>query len=145
MRQRIQSYKHLDVWRKGIELAVELYGLTRRFPPEERYAMVDQIRRAAVSIPSSIAEGWGKSGSGYYLNALSHARGSLRELETLLLIAHRVGYVKRETYVVLCERTDEMARMLFSLSRSVANSAATGRPEIPPETSDQRPETDRAS
>jgi four helix bundle protein len=141
MRQRIQSYRDLAVWQKGIRLAVDLYGLTRRFPIDERYAMVSQIQRAAVSIPSNVAEGWGKSGSGHYLNAISHSRGSLRELETLLLIAHRVGYIKRETFIALAERTDEIARMLFSLSRSVANSKAAGRPEHPPETWDQRPDT----
>ena len=145
MGQRIQSYKDLGVWQKSVELAVDLYGLTRRFPSHERFAMVSQIQRAAVSIGSNIAEGWGKSGSGYYLNAISHARGSLRELETLLLIAHRVGYIKRETFLALAERTDEIARMLFGLSRSVANSAATGRPDHPPETSDPGPETFRAS
>jgi four helix bundle protein len=144
MRQRIQSFKDLGVWQKAVELAVDLYALTRRFPPQERYAMTSQIQRAAVSIPSNIAEGWGKSGSGYYLNAISHARGSLRELETLLLIAHRVGYIKRETFRALAERTDELARMLFSLSRSVANSQATGRPDHPPQTSDLGPETYRA-
>lgn len=141
MRQKIQSYRDLDVWQKGIELAVDLYALTRRFPPEERYAMVDQIRRAAVSIPSNVAEGWGKSGSGNYLNALSHSRGSLRELETLTLIAHRVGYVKRETFLALAERTDNIGGMLFNLSRSVANSTASGRPDHPTETRDQRPGT----
>jgi four helix bundle protein len=141
MRQKIQSYKDLGVWQKSVELAVNVYALTRRFPPDERYAMVSQIQRAAVSIPSNIAEGWGKSGRGYYLNAISHARGSLRELETLLLIAHRVGYIKRETFRALAERTDEIGRMLFSLSRSVANSEATGRPDHPPQTSDLGPET----
>lgn len=130
MRQKIQSYRDLDVWQKSVELAVDLYALTRRFPLSERYAMVDQIRRVAVSIPSNIAEGWGKSGSGNYLNALSHARGSLRELETLLLIARRVGYLPAATYVALAELIDEIARVRFSLSRSVARSEATGRPEI---------------
>ena len=141
MRQKIQSYRDLGVWQKSVDLAVDVYALTRRFPPDERYAMVSQMQRAAVSIPSNIAEGWGKSGSAYYLNAISHARGSLRELETLLLIAHRVGYIKRETFVALAERTDEIARMLFSLSRSVANSVAAGRPDYSPETSDPGPET----
>jgi len=131
MRQKIQSYRDLEVWQKSVELANDLYALTRRFPPSERYGMVDQIQRSGVSIATNIAEGWGKSGSGNYLNALSHARGSLRELETLLLIAHRVGYVKAETYRTLCARTDEIARMLFSLSRSVARSEASGRPEGP--------------
>ena len=87
--------------------------------------MADQIQRAAVSIPSNIAEGWGKSGSGYYLNAISHARGSLRELETLLLIAHRVGYIKRETFLALAERTDEVARMIKTADRGAAYLEAT--------------------
>jgi four helix bundle protein len=88
----IRSYRDLVVWQNAVELSVAAYEFARRLPVTERYAMADQIRRAAVSIPANIAEGWAKSGKGFFLNHLSHARGSLRELETLLLIAARVGY-----------------------------------------------------
>src|SRR4249919_2888110 len=94
----IRSYRDLDVWKKGVDLAVDLYAVTRRFPSYEHFAMANQIRRAVVSIPSNIAEGHSKSGPGHYLNHLSHALGSLSELETLLLIASRVGHIKAETH-----------------------------------------------
>jgi four helix bundle protein len=89
-----------------------------------------QIQRAAVSISANIAEGNSKSGKGHYLNHLSHATGSLGELETLLLIAHRVGYLTAATYRALMALTDEIGRMLNSLTRSVARSDAQGRPTI---------------
>jgi four helix bundle protein len=81
-----------------------------------------------VSIPANIAEGNSKSGRGHYLNHLSHANGSLSELETLLLIAHRVRYLTAAAYHALASLTDQIGRMLNSLTRSVARSAARGRP-----------------
>jgi four helix bundle protein len=128
---RISSFRDLVVWQRSIELAVDLYAVTRRFPASERFAMTDQIRRAGVSIPANIAEGHGKSGPGHYLSHLSHARGSLRELETLLIIAMRVDYLSSETYHALAERADEIGRMLHGLSASVARSGARGRPDHP--------------
>ena len=126
----IRSYRDLTVWQKGVELAVRLYGVTRRFPAHERFGLSSQIQRAAVSISANIAEGNSKSGKGHYLNHLSHAAGSLSELETLLLIAHRVGYLTAATYRALMALTDEIGRMLNSLTRSVARSDAHGRPTI---------------
>jgi len=125
----IRSYRDLTVWQKGVELAVLLYGVTRRFPPHERFGLSSQVQRAAVSIPANIAEGNGKSGKGHYLNHLSHSIGSLAELETLLLISHRVGYLTAATYRDLAALTDEIGRMLGSLTRSVARSDAKGRPD----------------
>jgi four helix bundle protein len=119
---RIRSYKDLLVWQKGVDLAVDLYGVTRRFPSFERFAVSSQIQRSGVSIPSNVAEGHSKS-TRSFLNHLDHSTGSLSELETLLLISHRVDYLKRETYQELAERTDEIGRMLGSLSASVAASA----------------------
>ncbi len=83
---------------------------------------------SAVSIPPNVAEGNSKSGKGHYLNHLSHALGSLSELETLLL-AHRVGYLTAATYRDLAALADEIGRMLHSLSRSVARSDARERPD----------------
>ena len=125
----IRSYRDLTVWQKGVELAVRLYEVTHRFPPHERFGLSSQIQRAAVSIPANIAEGNSKSGKGHYLNHLSHATGSLSELETLLLIAHRVGYLTAAAYRALATLTGEIGRMLGSLTRSVARSAAKGRPD----------------
>lgn len=122
----IRSYKDLSVWQKSVDLAVDLYAVTRRSPTVERYAITSQIQRAGVSIPSNIAEGNGKSGPGHYLNHLSHARGSLCELETLLITAGRVGYLTAETEVALAERTSEIGRMLHALTDAIARSANRG-------------------
>ena len=125
----IRSYRDLIVWQKGVELAVQLYGVTRRFPSHERFGLSSQIQRSAVSIPANVAEGNSKSGKGHYLNHLSHATGSLSELETLLHIGHRVGYLTAATDRELVSLTDEVGRMLNSLTRSVARSDAKGRPD----------------
>lgn len=139
----IRSYKDIVAWQKSVDLAVDLYAVTRRFPKFERYAMCDQVQRSGVSIPANIAEGYGKSGPGNYLNALSHARGSLCELETLLIIAGRLRYTTEETSAALARRTDEIGRLLHGLSKAVARSDALGRPDAPA-TSDLRPRTYRA-
>jgi four helix bundle protein len=134
--RRIRSYRDLDVWQKGVDLADHCYQLTRDFPTEKRYGLSSQIRRAAVSIPANIAEGHGRSGRGEYLHHLSIAR-SLCELETLLLIAERQHFAKAEVFRARVANADEIGRMLFGLITSVAASSARGVPEI----SDQRPET----
>lgn len=126
----IRSYKDLLVWQKSVDLAVDLYGVTRSFPASERYAMAGQIQRSGVSIPANIAEGHGKSGPGHYLSHLSHARGSLRELETLLVISNRIGYVGNELSRTIFARTDEIGRMLYGLSCSVQASRAPGVPRM---------------
>jgi len=123
----IRSYRDLIVWQKGVDLAVDLYAATRRFPSAERFGLTSQIQRAGVSIPSNIAEGYAKDGPGHYLNHLSHARGSLGELDTQLIISNRVGFLSGETYRALSPRLDEVARMLRGLSDAVAASTAQGR------------------
>lgn len=128
MAGKIRSYRDLGVWQKGVDLADRCYVATRGFPPEERFGLSSQIRRAAVSIPANVAEGNGRSGSREYLHHLSIARGSLCELETLLLIAERQRFAKVATFQALAADTDEIGRMLFGLMTSVANSAARGIP-----------------
>lgn len=115
----IKSYRDLSVWQKGVDLAVDLYGVTKRFPASERFGLCSQIQRSGVSIPSNIAEGHSKPGRGQYLNHLGHSRGSLSELETLLLISTRVGFVNASTFRALAQRTDEIGRMLRGLVESV--------------------------
>ncbi|HTE47425.1 MAG TPA: four helix bundle protein [Gemmatimonadaceae bacterium] len=126
----IRSYRDLVVWQKGMDLVDACYALTRSFPSSERFALADQIRRAAVSIVANIAEGHGRSGTGSYLYHLSVARGSLRELETLLLISQQPAHADGDTYATLTRATDGIGRMLFSLSARVAASKAHGVPVI---------------
>lgn len=89
----IKSYKDLDVWKKSIELVKEIYILVKYLPKEETYALSDQIRRSAISIPSNIAEGSGRNGTKEYLQFLYIALGSLCELETQIIISKEIGYI----------------------------------------------------
>jgi four helix bundle protein len=104
------------------------YAITRRFPADERFGLVSQIRRAGVSVPTNIAEGYGRTGAGEYLRFLSVARGSLRELETLVLISGRQGLISGASQVDLLRQIDDIARMLHGLSRSIAKSKRSGAP-----------------
>src|SRR5438477_6001033 len=92
MENKSQSYKDLNVWQKGIELAKLIYTLTARFPTEEKFGLVSQMRRAAVSIPSNIAEGQARHSTGEFIQFISNAEGSVAELETQIEIAVDLMY-----------------------------------------------------
>jgi four helix bundle protein len=117
----IRSYRDLLVWQKAVTLGVGCYALTKRFPATERYGLASQIQRAAVSIAANIAEGHGRGGPAVFLYHLSIARGSLRELETLLLLADRLGYAKAETYRDLSAAADDIGKMLFGLTSRIVS------------------------
>ncbi len=113
----ISSHKELVVWQKSMDLAVEIYRVVKRFPPEEKYELGSQMRRAAVSIPSNIAEGRVGMTVKKYLNGLFVARGSEAELETQLLLANRLGYLSDEDIAEslgLCEEIAKMLNVLIS-------------------------------
>ena len=88
------GYKGLTAYKEAMSLAATVYEVTKRMPREELYGLVSQLRRAAVSVPSNIAEGYGKSSTGEYLSALGHARGSLFEIETQVEIARSAGIIE---------------------------------------------------
>ena len=90
--QPIRDYKDLHVWQKGMELAKQVYLLTNRFPSEEKFGLVSQMRRAAVSVPSNIAEGQARNTTGEFVQFLSHAEGSAAELDTQLRLSIALGY-----------------------------------------------------
>lgn len=90
---KIQSYKDLLIWQKGIEITDKVYLLTKSFPSEEIYSLTNQIKRASVSIPSNIAEGFGRNSTKSYVNFLKISRGSLYELETQLIIAEKQNFI----------------------------------------------------
>ena len=117
--KRIRSHRDLIVWRKGIALAVEMYQLARLLPATERFILRDQMLRAAVSIPSNIAEGHGQISKGAFVRHLGIARGSLRELETLLEIAKAVGYHDDATQERARLLADEINRMLWVLMQKL--------------------------
>lgn len=90
---KIRSYKDLLIWQKGIELTEMVYSITKSFPIEEIYSLTNQIKRASVSIPSNIAEGFGRNSTKSYMNFLKISRGSLYELETQLIIAEKQNFI----------------------------------------------------
>ena len=90
----LKSYKDLKVWQKAYQLCLKLHGSTKSFPKEERYSLTSQLRRAALSVPSNIAEGYGRQTTKEYIQALYIAYGSLCELETQILLSGDLGYIK---------------------------------------------------
>src|SRR6266404_9719457 len=114
-----QHYKDLVVWQKAMDLVTEIYKVTDSFPKKEVYSLTDQIRRAAVSVPSNIAEGQAHYSHREFLHFLRHPRGSLAELETQILIAERVKYIQAAEAEALLKRIDELGRILSGLIRSL--------------------------
>jgi four helix bundle protein len=112
-----QSYKDLQVWQKAIALVTQIYTATRVFPKEEMFGLASQMRRAAVSIPSNIAEGQARLTRGEFRQFLGHAKGSLAELETQLIIAQNLGYLTEPD--TLLAQSSEVARMLNGLLNSL--------------------------
>jgi four helix bundle protein len=96
MPEGVKSFRDLRVWRSAMELVPVVYQLVKLLPREERFALADQMRRAAISVPANIAEGHARRYTKEYLQHLSIARGSLAELHTLLLLAEKLGYVRSQ-------------------------------------------------
>ena len=120
---KISGYKDLIAWRKGMDLVTEMYRVSSLFPREGRFGLTSQIRRAAVSIPSNIAEGYGRPSQTDYVRFLDIARGSANEVETQLLIAVRLGYITQERAARILALTNEEQRILKGLADSVSKSA----------------------
>jgi four helix bundle protein len=118
---KVKSYRDLVVWQRSKAFAVEMYRVTEAFPRGERYGSIGQIRRAAVSIPSNIAEGHIRGSDKAFANHLDIALGSAAELDTQLDIALAINYLKQETYRALATELQEIMKMLRGLSRTVRN------------------------
>jgi four helix bundle protein len=113
-----KHFKDLIVWQKSMQVVKDVYVLTSEFPGTERYSLSDQMRRAAVSVPSNIAEGQAYQSSRDFLRFLHHSRGSLAELETQVLIAHSLNYISDSRAKTVLDAIDEVSRMLSGLMRS---------------------------
>ena len=122
------KYSELLVWGKAMDLVTHVYRVARDFPPEEKFGLVSQLQRAAVSIPANIAEGHGRKSTGAYLNHISIANGSLMEVETLAQIASRLGYLTQEQIKDVLSRTDEIGKMLSGLHRSLNPQSSVPNP-----------------
>ena len=117
---KLKSYKDLLVWQKSMALVKDIYGVTRSFPQDEPFGLVRQLRRAAVSVPSNIAEGQSRHASGEFVQFLSHAEGSLAELETQILIAVDLDFCNKEGSESSLAQIEELQRMLNSLRQKLA-------------------------
>ena len=115
------SYRDLVAWQKAMQLVFRIYELTRKFPQDERYGLISQLRRAAVSIPSNIAEGKGRHSDIDMCRFFNTSRGSLHEVETQLLIAAHLGFMKQEESTQTMAQVSELARILNGLIRSFAH------------------------
>jgi four helix bundle protein len=123
MQKKTQNYKDLIVWQKGIALAKAIYQLTSKFPGEEKFGLVSQMRRAAVSIPSNIAEGQARHTTGEFIQFISHAEGSTAELETQLILSVELGFVAKDSAKTHFSLLDEIRRMLNSLRRKLSDAS----------------------
>ena len=117
---KLKTYRDLEVWQCAVELAVAVYRLSDLLPTRERFAMVDQFRRAVVSVPSNIAEGYARRYRKEYLYHLSIAAGSLAEMETQLFVAGKLGWITREQAAPVWELAQRTGMMLHRLRRQLA-------------------------
>jgi len=115
----IRGFRDLEVWQKAVGLVVETYRVTRTFPVDERFGLTAQLRRAAVSVPSNIAEGRGRFGLGGFIYHLSVANGSLMELETQFLISEQLEYLKPSDARVVRDKATEVHRLLAGMIRAL--------------------------
>jgi four helix bundle protein len=121
---KIASYKNLIVWQKAIEFVTVIYKTTKLFPSDEKFNLITQINRAVISVPVNIAEGYGRESSKNYLQFLRISRGSILELETLLLISKNLNYLPIEDYEKLMENLNEISKLLQGLIKSIQNKIA---------------------
>ena len=117
----LKSYKDLNVWQKAYELCLKIYSITAQFPKEEKYGLTSQIRRSAVSIPSNIAEGYGRKTTADYIRMLYIAYGSVCELETQILLAGDLGFIEKGQLDIRIREIAEIERMLKALIKSLEN------------------------
>ncbi len=114
-----QSYRDLIAWQKSLEFVADVYRTTEGFPQKEIYTLTSQLRRAAISIPSNIAEGQGRLTSGEFRQFLGHARGSTLEVETQILIANKLGYLGSGATQKLLSSSAEIGRLIDGLLASL--------------------------
>ena len=115
----INSYRDLHVWQRAVELVEEIYRISAVFPNDERFGLTSQIRRASVSVPSNIAEGYGRRRRAQYLQYLDIANGSLKEVETQLIIAGRLGFIEKDQAQKAWSLIQDTGKMLTGLIRSL--------------------------
>lgn len=123
----LKNYKELNVWQSAYQLCLAIYKATKDFPKEELYGLTSQIRRSAVSVPSNIAEGYGRKTTREYIQALYIAYGSICELETQILLSGDLGYIKTENLGKLKKDIGDVERMLMGLIKSLESRVQGGK------------------
>lgn len=121
--RKVRHYRDLIVWQKAMDLVENTYAVTRALPADERFGLVQQMQRAAVSVPSNIAEGHQRQSRNAYMHFLSIARGSLAELETQLLMLPRLQYMTEADIRMCLKLADEVGRMLRAITLRLAHPA----------------------
>jgi four helix bundle protein len=119
---KLKTHKDLDVWQKAMELAIEVYSITKEFPREEAYGLTLQVRRSAFSIPSNIAEGAARNSKKEFVQFLYVAMGSVAELETQLILASRIGFIDHKS---VFEHIERVRKMLLGLIRFLKSKPIT--------------------
>ena len=115
----IRSYKDLLIWKKGVEIVKKVYASCKKFPKEEIFGLQTQIKRAAVSIPSNIAEGYGRNYTQNYIQFLKIARGSLFELETQIIISKELNFIGKDEFDEIIDLITEESKMLNAFIKSI--------------------------
>ena len=121
-REKIKSYKDLEIWKKGVTLAADIYAISKDFRASEIYGLTNQMRRASYSISANVAEGYGRESTKNYLQFIRTARGSLYELETYLIIANKLNYLDELKLKSILQKTEELSKMINSLIRKLNQS-----------------------
>ena len=117
----MHNFKKLTIWQESMSLAIDLYNITKHFPDSEKYSLTSQIRRSAVSVPSNIAEGSGRSSSKDFENFLNYSTGSSFELETQLIIASKLGFISDNEFSNTSERIQSIQKRIYSFKQSLKN------------------------
>src|SRR5690349_14797590 len=115
----MNRYKELKVWQESIEFVTSVYSFTKKFPKEEQYGVISQLNRASVSVAANIAEGAGRNSNKEFVRFLSIAMGSGAEVETLLIISEKLGYISKDTYEELVLKLNQIQNMLFRLQQAI--------------------------
>ncbi|MDK9700558.1 MAG: four helix bundle protein [bacterium] len=125
----MDSFRELRVWKLSMDLAIFTYKITQKYPKHELFGLSSQMRRAAVSIPSNIAEGFGRQSTKEYLHHLSFAQGSISELETQIELSFRLTYIDEANYVALLELCDHVGKLLTNQKKSLRKHLTESDPQ----------------
>ena len=123
MTMKIKNHKDLRIWQKGMAITDLIYTITDKFPKTELFSLTDQMRRASISIPSNIAEGFSRKSKKEYLHFLNIALGSCSELETQIILSYKRGYLEKDVFDILSDKVDHEMRMLSSLMAKINRSS----------------------